>query len=102
MTDETKTPEELEAEKAAAAAAAEEAEKAAAEAAAADKPKAAPKTRKKTQSVELGAEVDLGDKPGHLCFPDGGVSSHKGPARFTVAGDYRFVTADGETTYRVK
>jgi len=52
--------------------------------------------------VELGSEVDLGDKPGHLCFPDGGVSSHKGPARFTVAGDYRFVTAAGETTYRVK
>ena len=100
MTDEKKTPEELEAE---AKAAAEAEAKAAAEAEAKEKAKPAPKSRKKTPvSVELGAEVDLGDKPGHLCFPDGGVSSHRGPARFTVAGDYRFVTADGETTYRVK
>ena len=93
MTDE-KTPEELEAE-----AAAEAEAKAAAEAAA----KTAPKPRKKAPiKVEAGSEVDLGDEPGHLCFPDGGVSSHRGPARLTTPGEYRFVTATGETTYQVK
>lgn len=69
----------------------------------AEEPTPAPKPRKKAATkVELGSEVDLGDKPGHLCFPDGGVSSHRGPARFTTPGEYRFVTTDGETVYQVK
>lgn len=81
--------------------AAAEAEKAAAEKAAAEKAAAKPRAPRKAK-VELGAEVDLGDKPGHLVFPDGGVSSHRGPARFTQPGEYRFVTATSEKTFVVE
>lgn len=89
QTEQAKAEEAAAAEKAAA-------EKAAAEAA--DKPK--PRAPRKTK-VELGTEVDLGDKPGHLVFPDGGVSSHRGPARFMQPGEYRFVTAKSEQTFVV-
>lgn len=54
--------------------------------------------------VEPGTEVDLGDVAGHLVFPDGGVSSHRGPARLTEPGEYRFVPTDGseQTTVTVE
>jgi hypothetical protein len=52
------------------------------------------KTTEPAETYELGTTVDLGNRPGWLVFPDGGISSHVGTVRCDAPGRYQFETLD--------